>query len=142
MTSSTYQRLTDYLLQKDQDMLRLSFQEIEDILGVALPPSAYEHRAWWANSLSHSHARHGWLKANYETAKVDVDGREVSFMRQPFMQGIQSIPVPGRIQYHRSVPTSQKGRPDLNEVVRRAGGVDNLAEITRAVQAYIDGDLL
>ena len=141
MTSSTYNRLVQYLLQKDQDLLRLSFKQIEDILGTTLPPSAYEHRAWWANSQTHSHARHGWLKAGYETSMVDLDNREVSFVRQQ-PPSLQSIPAQGKVQFNLNRASRPKGAADLNTVVRRAGGVNNLAEITNAIQAYINGDIL
>jgi len=138
MMTSSYDQLVQYLLHKDQDMLRLSFQQIEDVLGTSLPPSAYEHRAWWANSQSHSHARHGWLQAGYETSMVDLDAREVSFVRQAESQ-ILAVPAPTGRRY---TSGRLRGRMSLNEIARRAGGADNLNEITNAIQAYIDGDLL
>ena len=139
MTSSTYFKLSNYLIRKDQDLIRLSFQQIENILGTSLPPSAYEHRAWWANSLSHSHARHGWLKEGYETSMVDLDAREVSFVRQAAPMRIEKTPGPRSSIFPRD---RQRAHPGLNEIVSRAGGVSNLGEITNAIQAYIDGDLL
>jgi len=145
MVSSSYYRLMKYLQQQDQDMLRLTFAEIEKILGSSLPPSAYEHRAWWANSHSHSHARHGWIKAGFETSNVDLDNREVSFVRlppvfssviAPQFKSVQS-PAPSFREAHRGRP-----QPDVDDLVRLAGGVENLAVILEAVQAYINGETL
>lgn len=55
-----YRPLGDYLVKQHEVTVSLTFQQIEQILGFALPPSAYGHRAWWANSLSHPQAG-SWL---------------------------------------------------------------------------------
>ena len=144
MVYSSYYKLMKYLQEKDQDMLRITFREIEDVLGAKLPPSAYEHRAWWANSQSHSHARHGWIKAGFETSMVDLGAQEVSFVRAQeaaasFSHPAMSYMQPAPARRSRSIRPPRSGTDDL---VRLAGGADNLAEILGAVQAYIDGDLL
>jgi len=51
-----YRPLGDYLLRQSTVTVSLTFQEMENVLGFALPPSAYSHRAWWANSLAHPQA--------------------------------------------------------------------------------------
>jgi hypothetical protein len=61
--------------------IRLGFAEIERILGFALPPSAYEHPAWWSNTRAgHSHAA-AWLDAGWKTAALDRSARKVSFVK-------------------------------------------------------------
>jgi hypothetical protein len=60
---------------------RLSFSEIERILGFKLPKSAYQHEAWWSNNATgHSHAK-AWLKVGWRTEAVDLAGRKVTFQR-------------------------------------------------------------
>ena len=56
---SKYDPLTSFLVAKAGREIRLSFAEIERILGFKLPKSAYEHEAWWSNNpTGHSHARY------------------------------------------------------------------------------------
>jgi hypothetical protein len=74
-----------------QDALRLDFAKIEDVLGFALPRSAYAHQAWWSNTRTgHSHAA-AWLDAGWKTAELDLAGRKVSFFKtanEPFLAGV------------------------------------------------------
>ena len=52
MPENKYQPLHDYLLKEKRADFVLSFEEIEDILGFALPRSA--HRAeWWDDDTPH-----------------------------------------------------------------------------------------
>ncbi len=71
--------------------VRLSFAEIERILGFSLPPSAYEAQPWWSNTRAgHSQAA-AWLGAGWRTAGLDLAGRQVSFVRaanEPFLAGV------------------------------------------------------
>ncbi len=141
MVHSGYQKLMKYLAERNQDMIRLTFDEIESVLGSQLPPSAFEHRAWWANSASHSHAKYGWMKAGYETSMVDLDSREVSFVRQQMPAAFASP-----LHYSKSMGIQSRrrdySRADLDDIIRRAGGIGNLGAIIDSVQAYMDGDLL
>ncbi len=61
--------------------VRLSFAELERILGFALPRSAQDHQAWWSNTRAgHSHAV-AWLDAGWKTAALDLAARQVSFVK-------------------------------------------------------------
>jgi len=76
-----YAALRRYLESQKLARLRLSFHEMERVLGEALPPSAYKRPAWWANDATgHAQAK-AWLEAGFKTADVDVEGRAVSFVR-------------------------------------------------------------
>ena len=60
---------------------RLTFVEIERILGFALPRSAHDHQAWWSNTRAgHSHAA-AWLDAGWKTAALDRAARTVGFVK-------------------------------------------------------------
>jgi hypothetical protein len=53
-----YDALRDRLV-RSVGGVEMSFADVADLVG-GLPPSAYEHRAWWANNLDHVHAE-SWL---------------------------------------------------------------------------------
>lgn len=78
---SKYEPLSQFLETLKHPTHRMSFSEIERILGFKLPKSAYEHQAWWSNNdTGHSHAR-AWLELGWRTESVDLKGRQVSFER-------------------------------------------------------------
>lgn len=77
-----YSPLGDFLSQCEDDLIELSFKEIEDILGSSLPDSAREHREWWGNDRSHTQARNGWLAAGWEVSHVDLQRKIVVFRRK------------------------------------------------------------
>lgn len=78
-----YQNLADYLGNLSVTQAKLSFSEIEHLIGENLPPSAKTHQAWWANSRtkdSHTWA-HLWLKAGWERTKLSLSGKWVMFQQ-------------------------------------------------------------
>jgi hypothetical protein len=78
---SKYEALPQFLRRTDRSLQRMSFRQIEGVLGFKLPKSAYEHEAWWSNNATgHSHAR-AWLKFGWRTEAVDLAGRKVTFRR-------------------------------------------------------------
>jgi len=76
--SGKYYKLEEYLKKCEND-ITLTFQEIEKILGFALPLSAYNYPAWWANS-GHSHAS-AWINAGMRTDFIKL-GKSVSFKKK------------------------------------------------------------
>jgi len=78
---SKYEPLPQFLTSKDGSTHRMSFEQIERVLGFKLPNSAYEHEAWWSNNATgHSHSR-AWLSAGWRTQDVDLAGHKVTFQR-------------------------------------------------------------
>jgi hypothetical protein len=78
---SKYEPLPQFLASERAANKRMSFAEIERILGFKLPKSAYSHEAWWSNNATgHSHAR-TWLEAGWRTEDVDLAERKVTFQR-------------------------------------------------------------
>lgn len=75
-----YAPLAKFLADYSGGATELSFAEIEEILGVALPQSARRHRAYWANSKSTTQAR-GWVEAGWVVSSLDMDNERVSFVR-------------------------------------------------------------
>lgn len=60
-----------YFLQKvNQPMVRLTFEQVESIIGKPLPASAIKYaEAWWSNNKDSLQAI-SWLGAGYETDYV------------------------------------------------------------------------
>ena len=81
MTEGTkYHPLFEHLLFSGQGRLTMTFNEIEDVIGGRLPPSARGREEWWANSPNgHSQAR-AWLRASYRASHVDLAGETVDFL--------------------------------------------------------------
>lgn len=79
---SKYEPLRTYLDGRSETTVRATFAQIEEILGVALPPSARKYRPWWANEQAgtHVHAR-AWLDAGRRTSNVDLKAGTVEFLR-------------------------------------------------------------
>lgn len=73
--------LTSYLENCGMDELRMSFSEIEKIIGFKLSDSAYSYPAQWSNSESQSFA-FGWLNAGYLTRQVNISEQTVEFVRE------------------------------------------------------------
>lgn len=63
------------------DMVTLSFQEIENILGFILPQSARDHSAWWGNNKKgHSHAI--WLDVGFKAYNANLSTERVTFVKE------------------------------------------------------------
>jgi hypothetical protein len=81
--SGPYQLLYTYLDQRYADTLVLTFAQIEDLLGFALPDAARLRREWWADAVidadgsSYSDA---WILAK-RTAVPNLSARTVVFAR-------------------------------------------------------------
>lgn len=78
---SKYAPLTRHLSGLGRDEIRMSFMDIEQVVGGPLPNSARRHRAWWSNNPTNSVITYAWLAAGYRTAKVDLAGESLSFVR-------------------------------------------------------------
>jgi hypothetical protein len=78
---SKYAPLADYLKGRNRELVPMSFEQVEKVLGFKLPPSALEHRPWWSNTGgSHVQAK-GWLDAGFESGEVDMEKRKLVFKR-------------------------------------------------------------
>lgn len=78
---SKYSPLTQYLGSVKRPEVRITFRDIEDILGFGLPPSARKHRAWWSNNPQNSVMTKAWLAAGYQSRDVDLAAERLLFER-------------------------------------------------------------
>lgn len=79
-SASSYAAIGTHLAEQKGAEAVLSFDEIEKIIGRELPASAHRHRAWWANTDTHSQAL-TWLSAGWKVDAADLDAEEVTFVR-------------------------------------------------------------
>ncbi|MGF6633497.1 HNH endonuclease [Paraburkholderia sp. MM6662-R1] len=75
-----YDALEAHLRSLPGDIVRLTFDEINRILGKRLPPSAYDHPPFWSNTDSHVHAV-AWERAGWRTVGHDLEQQYVDFRR-------------------------------------------------------------
>jgi hypothetical protein len=76
-----YQGFGGFLEEQNTDEVRMSFAEIEGVIGAKLPPSAHKHRPWWSNNASNSAMTKVWLDAGFRTEQVDMAGKKLVFKR-------------------------------------------------------------
>lgn len=79
-----YDPLTAYLAGLDTDELTLTFAEIEQIIGAALPSSAWQS-VFWVNSPKGTFTVRPWRRAGWRVAGVRLAGPSptVTFVRLP-----------------------------------------------------------
>lgn len=78
-----YTPLEEWLESKrsQANRIRLSFQDVEELIREDLPQSAREHRSWWAND-SKSHTQSvAWMSAGWRVDDVDLAAEEVVFQQ-------------------------------------------------------------
>ncbi|MFC0243335.1 DUF7662 domain-containing protein [Rhodopseudomonas telluris] len=76
-----YEPLTEFLKQQTGSEVRMSFAQIERVIGSKLPPVAQRHRAWWSNSPTNNVMTKAWLDAGFRSEQVDIDSGELVFRR-------------------------------------------------------------
>ena len=104
---SKYGALCSHLAGLGTEQWRASFEEIEEVLGFRLPPSARDHPAWWANETEAQQPQKlAWLRAGWRTANLNLTGETIEFVR---------------VRERKAMPaTVQAERPDvwLDDVLR------------------------
>jgi cell division protein FtsZ len=92
-----YQALSDLLARCRDNAVVLSFEQINAALEAAgaepLVDSAYKHRAWWANTETHTHAS-AWLEMGWRVQSVDLERRTVVFSRATHRERTGAMQVP------------------------------------------------
>jgi CBS domain-containing protein len=85
--TSRYAALASYLQEQpgNVNILELTFEMVEQVMGTRLPPSS-RHRSWWANdSVGHAQSQR-WLNAGWRVSAIDLAARKVTFARMPERQ--------------------------------------------------------
>lgn len=77
---SRYEPLTQFLQNLPGSEVRLSFAQIEQIVGFKLPAAAQQERAWWSNAPADAEYK-AWLAAGFRSEGVDLAAQELTFRR-------------------------------------------------------------
>ena len=91
-----YTALTSHLENSTASVLPMTFQEIEEILGKPLPPSASVYPAFWANSSKNAYS-YIWMDAGYLCKNASPTRQIVTFIKgssQNTSTPSQANPIP------------------------------------------------
>jgi DNA-binding XRE family transcriptional regulator len=88
-SQSKYQGLYNYLHQKEQSEVTLSFSQIEILINSSLPDSARSKRAWWSNRKKGGLQAQSWMLAGYEVKNIDLEVEEVTFRKPPTIYHVE-----------------------------------------------------
>lgn len=102
-----YLPLSEFLEKLDDNSIRLSFDEIEAILGDQLPKSAIRYPAWWSNTSSYSRI---WRSVGWRTKWLSIPEERVSFVRQGVTKPAGSE-NPSPQEHSTQKPIAPVGRP-------------------------------
>ena len=69
----------------------MTFEDIEEVIGATLPPSARKHRAWWSNNSTNSPMTLAWRAGGYESASVDMANGTLVFRKVGPGEGLCEI---------------------------------------------------
>lgn len=78
--SSKYDPIGAHLASLEDDAVTLGFDEIEELTGSRLPASAHKHRAWWANTETHTQAL-AWIRNGWIVSEADLEAGAITFAR-------------------------------------------------------------
>lgn len=106
---SKYDPLTVFLRSRSGQDVRMSFDEIERVLGLKLPEKSKRIRAWWSNNPSNNVMTRAWLAAGYKTAQVDVAGETLVFTRADGTEGFGEMKQAAFKPEQLAKPASDKG---------------------------------
>lgn len=89
MAESVYAPLERDLASRKADRVKMTFSEIEAVLGRALPPSARDLRPWWSNTSREKVQTKAWRRAGYKALEIDMASETVVFEKssEPFGDG-------------------------------------------------------
>ena len=84
MKDEKYQKLAEYLKNCRQKEIRLTLDEIQDILGFPLDESAYKYREFWANCTASTKA-FSWMEAGYEITETNLKEQTLTFRKKDWI---------------------------------------------------------
>ena len=76
-----YAPLKAFLDRQTVSEIAMTFAEIEQTIGQALPSSASKYPAWWSNNPSNNVMTKAWLEAGFKTERVDLASQRLVFRR-------------------------------------------------------------
>ena len=108
--------MRDFLRAQHAAIVPMTFDEIEEVTRVKLPPKAQLHRAWWSNNPSNNVMTRVWIEAGFETEQVDMAARKLVFRR-----------VGGLSERAMAAPASKNGERTRHPLL---GALEGLVQVT------------
>jgi len=75
-----YEKLMEFFRKQNANRITLTFNQIEEIIGFPLYPSAREHPQYWNTSLTHTITR-SWEETGYKKDMVDLKSEIIVFIK-------------------------------------------------------------
>ncbi|MDB5561645.1 MAG: hypothetical protein JWN11_1063, partial [Hyphomicrobiales bacterium] len=116
--ASKYAPLADYLTRHRGQKLRMTFEEIEEVLGFRLPTKSKHVRAWWSNNPHNNVMTAAWLAAGFKTEQVDVAGEVLVFAPTEENNGFAEM-AQAQFDHAAKLPAPEKA-PDLPRAEKKA----------------------
>lgn len=110
---SKYHNLHRHLREHGGPTVRLSFREIEAILGSPLPASARAGRAFWSNRTRGALQASAWLDAGYRVSRIELASESVTFLRSRPRYNVRR--EQGRILWDADLIRALRGHLGLNQ---------------------------
>lgn len=121
-----FEPLQAHLKSAGIERIRMTFDEIEQVIGSKLPASARRHRGWWSNDQQSSVIAYAWLEAGYKAESVSIEREILTFrkgasVRHPLRSGsgsraAKAHPVLGCMSGTVTIPTGTDiTKPSLPE---------------------------
>jgi hypothetical protein len=128
---SRYSSLTEHLSGEEEDVVVLTFAQLDEIVDI-LPPSARRYAAWWANSSNSAHQSKYWLDAG-RRAKPEIAEERVRFSRTRALGDTDDSARPPRAAGRKRSPARRE-----EDAVRTRKPVDLVptGEVARATLIY------
>ena len=106
MRRNKYAALTDWLQHCGLDVIKLTFDELNDIITV--PAYAYRDRPSWANCTTQNNTsfQRGWLHAGYRVKAISLQGQWVEFAKGDFIVIPRGRTAMAQKTKKRAVPSS------------------------------------
>jgi hypothetical protein len=76
-----YDALRDHLRRQSRSRVEMTFEQVADLLPGGLPPSAYNHIEFWANTKGSHIQANSWQDAGFRTESTNMTARRVTFVR-------------------------------------------------------------
>lgn len=118
-----YQKLGELLDARQGDEWPVGFRELEALMGVALPPSAFRYAGWWSNNPSNNSMTSVWLRSGWRTEQVNVAEQSVVFRRAGRAPALEIKSAGSPTGQRRS----ERGAPE--RYLREAGFADRPYEV-------------
>jgi len=110
---SKYFPLFTHLRQCQQAEVELTLADIETILQIALPSSAYKQRAWWSNRSRGALQAQAWMQAGYHVMEIDLDHGKILFRKPKLVYEAKRIG--GTVQWDGDLITGLRHHMDLTQ---------------------------